>query len=181
MPDKAKDKSKKKDKEEKRERKKKTVVHEFGKTKKSRDVKLSESQITNGKLHYEDGKGWVDQTGVLVDPERPSKKPKHNRVVEAIDVPTPVPAKADSAMEISPVEPDLPIPTAEANDGEPGDTEDSSGSEDRDAALDPNAEAQVSSSDQQLVRPVRTNQNRSPSIHLSASSILQLPKKRTIK
>lgn len=92
LPKEAKDKAKKPKKEkEGRRSKKMTVVEEFKKTKKPRDITMDSS--SHGALTYEDGRGWVDQDGNVIDAERPSKKPKRRKRVEE-----PVPSLSDSAL-----------------------------------------------------------------------------------
>lgn len=55
--------------------KSKTVVREFENNRKSRDVTGVQSD-DHGALVYEDGRGWVNSSGAVVEAERPSKKPK---------------------------------------------------------------------------------------------------------
>lgn len=59
--------------------KKKLVVHEFGKTKKPAVEIMENNGTEHGQLSYVDGKGWVDQTGEVVEAERPSKRPKRRK------------------------------------------------------------------------------------------------------
>lgn len=53
----------------------KTVVREFQKSKKSLDITGVQSE-NHGALNYEDGRGWVNASGEVVERERTSKKPK---------------------------------------------------------------------------------------------------------
>ncbi|KAK5133392.1 hypothetical protein LTR08_007731 [Meristemomyces frigidus] len=58
--------------------KRKAVVQEFAKTQKS---VISANGLPTGKgaARYEDGKGWVDEAGEVVEAERPSKKPRRSK------------------------------------------------------------------------------------------------------
>lgn len=51
------------------------VVEEFGKSKKALVTSGDEEATEHGELSYEDGKGWVDSTGNVVEAERTSKRP----------------------------------------------------------------------------------------------------------
>ena len=64
--------------------KKKAVVQEFGKTRKPSMGAVESTEVQHGDTRYEDGVGWVDKAGNVVEAERPSKKPK-----QRIDVPDP--------------------------------------------------------------------------------------------
>jgi hypothetical protein len=80
IPEKGKDKVKKKQKDKEGGKKReKTVVEEFKRSKKSRDVSLPGGQGQHGDVHYEDDKGWVDQDGQVVETERVSKKSKRQK------------------------------------------------------------------------------------------------------
>lgn len=81
-------KEKKKDKKEKKERKTKTkevVVHEFEKNTKTPSF-LKVAKVSTEKkppVDYVDGVGWVDEDGVVVEPE--TKKAAHSRVLQLVD------------------------------------------------------------------------------------------------
>ncbi|KAJ4993092.1 hypothetical protein SVAN01_01444 [Stagonosporopsis vannaccii] len=81
-------KEKKKDKKEKKERKTKTkevTVHEFEKNTKTPSF-LKVAKVSTEKkppVDYVDGVGWVDEDGVVVEPE--TKKAAHSRVLQLVD------------------------------------------------------------------------------------------------
>ncbi|KAK5169666.1 uncharacterized protein LTR77_005644 [Saxophila tyrrhenica] len=86
LAEEGKDKSKKKKKDgESKRGKEKTVVQEFGRSKKSRDVSFNLGDNSKRAARYEDGKGWVDEAGEVVEAERPSKKPKRRKHTEDQD------------------------------------------------------------------------------------------------
>jgi hypothetical protein len=95
LPTTSKEKSKKKGKDGKND--KRSVVQEFDKTKKSMDVVMDDGQGSHGAATYEDGKGWVDADGVVVEAERPSKRPK--RRVRLEDQHVEEPPEEDRNME----------------------------------------------------------------------------------
>ena len=54
----------------------KVVVEEFKKTKNYLVTSGGDDDGQHGELTYEGGQGWVDQAGKVVEPERPSKRPR---------------------------------------------------------------------------------------------------------
>jgi hypothetical protein len=116
IPEKGKDKVKKKQKDKESTRKReKTVVEEFKKSKRSRDVSLPAGQGQHGNIHYEDDKGWVVQDGQIVETERVSKKIKRQkRSQEAKAMPT-VDEENDESMAV-----DVSTVNPTAHDGEAG-------------------------------------------------------------
>jgi hypothetical protein len=80
MPAEEKAEGKKKEKKSKREKVGKTpkVVQEFAKTKKSTGG-LGDSDAVRPSLTYEEGKGWVDDDGSIVEPEPRSKRKRRER------------------------------------------------------------------------------------------------------
>lgn len=79
-------KEKKKDKKEKKERKTKTkevVVHEFEKNTKTPSFLKAAKVSMKPPVDYIDGVGWVDEDGVVVEPE--TKKAAHSRVLHLVD------------------------------------------------------------------------------------------------
>lgn len=82
-----------------RRKKKKTVVEEFANTKKSREINIGDRSATHGAVAYEDGKGWVDESGAVVEAERPSKKPRRRRQQEEQQVEDSQMAEADDQAE----------------------------------------------------------------------------------
>ena len=70
---------KKKGKESKND--KKVVVEEFGKSKRTL-VSSDIADVAHGETTYEDGKGWVDQNGNVVEAERPSKRPSRKKAAK---------------------------------------------------------------------------------------------------
>ncbi|KAF2632476.1 hypothetical protein BU25DRAFT_152684 [Macroventuria anomochaeta] len=79
---------KKKDKKDKKERRTKTkevIVHEFEKNTKTPSFLKAAKVSTEKKppVDYIDGVGWVDEDGVVVEPE--TKKAAHSRVLQLVD------------------------------------------------------------------------------------------------
>ena len=70
----------KKDKKGKKD--KRVVVEEFSKSKKALVTSAEDEGTEHGELSYEDGKGWVDQNGNVVEAERPSKRPSRRKAPE---------------------------------------------------------------------------------------------------
>ena len=70
----------KKDKKGKKD--KRVVVEEFSKSKKALVTSAEDEGTEHGELSYEDGKGWVDQDGHVVEAERPSKRPSRRKEPE---------------------------------------------------------------------------------------------------
>lgn len=71
-----------------------TVVEEFSKRKKSRVDVQPLNGVVPGSTSYLEGKGWVDEAGNVVEPERKSKRPKKRRSSS----PRPNPAAAPSEV-----------------------------------------------------------------------------------
>jgi hypothetical protein len=70
----------KKDKKGKHD--KRVVVEEFSKSKKALVTSAEDEGVEHGELNYEDGKGWVDQHGNVVETERPLKRPGRRKAVK---------------------------------------------------------------------------------------------------
>ncbi|KAK4547705.1 hypothetical protein LTR36_000663 [Oleoguttula mirabilis] len=83
----AKEKKGKTDKHDKKERsgreKRKAVVQEFAKTQKA-IVSVDGPPTGKGVFRYEDGKGWVDAAGNVVEAARPSKRPRRREPTESL-------------------------------------------------------------------------------------------------
>lgn len=95
---------KKKDKKSKKGTDKgEVVVEEFTRRRKSRQDVSTPNGATLGSLSYVEGKGWVDEAGTVVEPERESKKPKKRRSSSPESMPVPGDHRAIAGAEIEPI------------------------------------------------------------------------------
>ena len=79
---KGKDKKKRKKDEEGKKGKKQVIVEEFKRTRKSPATKAKNDSAAPEAITYEDGKGWVDKDGNVVEAERSSRKRKHKQATQ---------------------------------------------------------------------------------------------------
>lgn len=61
---------------------KKVVVEEFTKSKKVLVTSGEDGVAPHGELSYQDGKGWIDQSGNVVEAERPSRRPSRRKATK---------------------------------------------------------------------------------------------------
>lgn len=93
--EKKKDKKEKKEKKEKKSKSREVTVHEFEKNTKTPSFLKETKVITSKKppVEYINGQGWVDEDGIVVEPE--TGKARNRRVLELVDKPVETtPAKA---------------------------------------------------------------------------------------
>ncbi|KAK4495660.1 hypothetical protein PRZ48_012928 [Zasmidium cellare] len=159
-----KDKSKVKKEKKEKKGKKEVVVKEFAKTTKP----LNTSAVAPRKnLSYEEGRGWVDEDGNVVEEEPPQKKRKRSKAAKEVPEPAPKPeSEAVNKMETTAEEnhtsdPEESEAEAEADHGqaeqsqEPQDASDSEPSED---AGEEDDEDQGEDEDEQVDRQLKQAQ-----------------------
>ena len=99
VADKAKTKTKDKKGNTDRVDKKQVVVQEFAKSSKPSARPSTEVATTGQAAHYEDGKGWVDEQGEIVEAERPSRRRKRAPSDENLSSPGEPPEHATQSMD----------------------------------------------------------------------------------
>ena len=65
--------------------KKKVVVEEFARTQKSPATPSIVGTDSRGALTYEDGKGWIDEAGNVIEAERTSRRRRHKKESQEIE------------------------------------------------------------------------------------------------
>lgn len=173
-------KEKKKDKKDKKERKTKTkevIVHEFEKNTKTPSF-LKVAKVSTEKkppVDYIDGVGWVDEDGVVVEPE--TKKAAHSRVLQLVDgqplkEPPPTDSQGRPIVKKEAPKPAAkkekkkrPTPPPESSDEESSVVSSSS----EDESSDSESEASAAASDSDSDSDTATDNNKHPTPTTTAS------------
>jgi len=181
-------KEKKKEKKEKNKSKaREVVVHEFEKNHKTPTF-LKETKVSTEKkpaVEYVNGQGWVDEDGVVVEPE--TGKAKARRALELVDAPS-ASAKAwiDGSAKPASSSPEkekskkakkaTPPPSSSESEAEDSSAISSSSEESEDAESESESESDEDASQEDEAKPTSarpakpTHDTIAPSLHLSTPS-----------